>query len=47
MALDAYLHIEGIKGESADDKHKDWIEVFGVTGSVHQPRASAVSTAGS
>jgi type VI secretion system secreted protein Hcp len=27
MALDAYLQIEGIKGESTDDKHKDWIEV--------------------
>jgi type VI secretion system secreted protein Hcp len=46
MALDAYLQIEGIKGESTDDKHKDWIEVFNVTGSVHQPRAATVSTAG-
>jgi type VI secretion system secreted protein Hcp len=26
MAVDAYLQIEGIKGESMDDKHKDWIE---------------------
>jgi len=46
MALDAYLQIDGIKGESTDDKHKDWIEVFNVTGSVHQPRAATVSTAG-
>ncbi len=46
MALDAYLQIEGIKGESNDDKHKDWIEVSDVTWSVHQPRATAVSTAG-
>lgn len=46
MAVDAYLQIEGIKGESADDKHKDWIEVSHVAWSVHQPRASTVSTAG-
>lgn len=46
MALDAYLQIEGIKGESTDDKHKDWIEVSCVTGSIHQPGAAAVSTAG-
>jgi type VI secretion system secreted protein Hcp len=46
MAIDAYLQIEGIKGESTDDKHKDWIEVSNVTWSVHQPRATAVSTAG-
>jgi type VI secretion system secreted protein Hcp len=46
MAIDAYLQIEGIKGESTDDKHKDWIEVSHVAWSVHQPRAEAVSTAG-
>lgn len=46
MAVDAYLQIDGIKGESADDKHKDWIEVSHVAWSVHQPRASAISTAG-
>lgn len=46
MTVDAYLQIDGIKGESADDKHKQWIEVFGVTGSVHQPRAATISTAG-
>jgi len=46
MALDVYRQIDGIKGESADDKHKDWIEVSGVTWSVYQPRATTVSTAG-
>lgn len=46
MAIDAYLQIDGIKGESTDDKHKHWIEVSKVLGSVHQPRASTVSTAG-
>lgn len=46
MAIDAYLQIEGIKGESTDDKHKDWIEVSHVLWGVHQPRAATVSTAG-
>jgi type VI secretion system secreted protein Hcp len=46
MAVDAYLQIEGIKGESADEKHKDWIEVSHVTSGIHQPRAEAISTAG-
>lgn len=30
MASDVYLQIEGVKGESTDDKHKDWIELVGV-----------------
>ena len=30
MAVDAYLHIEGIKGESQDSAHKDWIECLNV-----------------
>ena len=46
MANDAYLQIDGIKGESTDDKHKDWIEVSNVIYAVHQPRAESVSTAG-
>ncbi|KQV49887.1 type VI secretion system tube protein Hcp [Massilia sp. Root335] len=46
MAIDAYLQIDGIKGESADDRHKDWIEVSHVLWGVHQPRAATVSTAG-
>ena len=35
MAFDAFLKIDGIPGESTDDKHKDWIEIlsfdFGMT----------------
>jgi len=46
MAADACLKIEGIKGESTDEKHKDWIEVAHVYYDVHQPRAATVSTAG-
>jgi type VI secretion system secreted protein Hcp len=46
MAIDAYLQIDGVKGGSTDDKHKDWIEVSHVVYGVHQPRAATVSTAG-
>jgi type VI secretion system secreted protein Hcp len=46
MAIDAYLQIDGIKGESADERHRDWIEVSHVSWNVHQPRAASVSTAG-
>ena len=27
MAIDVYLQIDGIKGESADSTHQGWIEV--------------------
>jgi hypothetical protein len=27
-AFDSFLKIDGIPGESTDDKHKDWIEVI-------------------
>ncbi|GAB3437861.1 type VI secretion system tube protein Hcp [Massilia solisilvae] len=46
MAIDVYLQIEGIKGESQDDKHKDWIEASGVRWSIFQPRSASASTAG-
>ena len=28
MAFDAFLKVDGIPGESTDDKHKDWIEIL-------------------
>ena len=43
---DAYLQIDGIKGESTDERHKDWIEVSKVQYSIYQPRAEVVSTGG-
>ncbi|TFW34630.1 Hcp family type VI secretion system effector [Massilia horti] len=46
MALDAYLQLGDIKGDSTDDKHKAWIEVKNVDWGVTQPRAVSVSTAG-
>ena len=46
MAIDVYLQIDGIKGESADDKHKDWIECTSVSWAIHQPKSATASTGG-
>jgi len=46
MAVDAYLQIDGIKGESTDERHRDWVEVSNVIYAVNQPRAESLSTAG-
>lgn len=46
MAIDVYLQIDGIKGGSQDDKHKDWIECESVNWGIMQPRSATASTAG-
>lgn len=46
MAIDVYLQIDGIKGESMDDKHKDWIECASVNWGISQPRSATASTGG-
>lgn len=46
MAIDVYLQIDGIKGESQDDTHKDWIEVIQAQWGVSQPIISAGSAIG-
>ncbi|MES2297725.1 MAG: type VI secretion system tube protein Hcp [Pseudomonadota bacterium] len=46
MAIDVYLQIDGIKGESADDKHKDWIECGSVHWGIVQPKSATASTGG-
>ena len=46
MAIDVYLQIDGIKGESTDDKHKEWIECTSVNWGVSQPRSATASTGG-
>lgn len=37
MALDMYLRIEGIKGESKDTNHKDWTDIESFTWGAEQP----------
>ncbi len=46
MAFDAFLKIDGIPGESSDDKHKDWIEIQSFGHSIEQPAQATASTAG-
>lgn len=46
MAIDAYLQLGDIRGDSTDDRHKGWVEVKNVDWGVTQPRATSVSTAG-
>ncbi|TCV90677.1 Hcp family type VI secretion system effector [Sulfurirhabdus autotrophica] len=46
MAIDVYLQIEGIKGESTDSSHKDWIECKSVAWEVLQPKSATSSTGG-
>jgi type VI secretion system secreted protein Hcp len=46
MAIDVYLQIDGIKGESADDRHQSWIECTSAVWSVVQPKSATASTGG-
>lgn len=46
MAIDVYLQIDGIKGESADSTHQGWIELSSAQWGVTQPRSATVSTGG-
>lgn len=46
MALDVYMQIDGIKGESADAGHAGWIELTSAQWGVTQPRSATASTAG-
>ncbi|TFW35556.1 Hcp family type VI secretion system effector [Massilia horti] len=46
MAIDVYLQIDGIKGESQDSGHQGWIELASASWGVIQPRSTTVSTGG-
>lgn len=46
MAIDVYLQIDGIKGESADSAHQGWIEVTSAHWGVTQPKSATASTGG-
>jgi len=46
MAIDVYLQLDGIKGESADLEHAGWIECTLVQWGMRQPRSATASTAG-
>jgi type VI secretion system secreted protein Hcp len=46
MAGDCFLKIDGIPGESTDDKHKEWIEILSYSSGVTQMAAGDRSTGG-
>lgn len=43
---DIYLQIDGLKGESTDSEHKDWIEVLSFNHSITQPSSASANSAG-
>ena len=43
MAIDAYLQIDGITGESTDPDHKGWIDVLSYSYSISQLTAAPVA----
>lgn len=46
MAGDMYLKLEGIDGESTDEKHEKWIAIESFTHNVNQPVSAASGTGG-
>ena len=46
MAFDAFIKIDGIPGESSDDKHKDWVEILSYSMGITQPTSGSASTSG-
>jgi len=46
MAVDYFLNLDGIKGESVDDKHKDWITLLSFSHGASQV-TSVAGTGGS
>jgi type VI secretion system secreted protein Hcp len=46
MAFDAFIKIDGIPGESTDDKHADWIEVLSYSCGVTQTASGSASSGG-
>jgi type VI secretion system secreted protein Hcp len=46
MAVDCFLKIDGIPGESTDEKHKEWIEIVSYNHGVSQMGSGDRSTGG-
>ena len=46
MAFEAYCKIDGIDGESTDDKHQKWIEILSFDHGIDQPTSATASSAG-
>jgi type VI secretion system secreted protein Hcp len=46
MAFDVFVKIDGIEGESSDDKYQGWIEVLNFDTGLYQETSSTASSAG-
>lgn len=46
MAFDAFIKIDGIEGESTDDKHAGWIEIISYSCGVDQKASATASSVG-
>jgi type VI secretion system secreted protein Hcp len=46
MPADVFLQIDGIPGESTDEKHKDWIEILSYSHGISQSGAGSRSSGG-
>jgi len=46
MAFDCFLNIDGIPGESTDEKHQDWIELLSYSHGLSQTSSGSVSSGG-
>lgn len=46
MAVDSFLKIDCLPGESTDDRHKDWIEIASYRQGFSQPASSTVNSVG-
>ncbi len=46
MAFDAFIKIDGIEGESTDDKHAGWIEVISYSSGLTQSVSTTASSSG-
>ena len=46
MSTDIFCKIDGINGESTDDRHKNWIEVLNYSLSIQQPVSITSGTGG-
>lgn len=46
MAVDMFIQIDGIKGDSTDSKHKDWIEVLSFEHGITQATGGSHSAQG-
>jgi type VI secretion system secreted protein Hcp len=46
MAFDSFIKIDGIEGESTDDKHAGWIEMISFNPGLNQKTSATASSAG-